>query len=82
MPSTRILTFISQQPQAMAGFGQETKYSAQQGFHQVKKTTKLLFFFLSSLLLGRCKQVTWSAHAKLVSVLKFHKKTSRPSINS
>ena len=31
-----VLTSTLQQPQAMAGFGQqETKYSAQQGFHQV-----------------------------------------------
>ena len=30
----------------MAGFGQETKYSAQQGFHQVK-TTKLSFLLFA-----------------------------------
>jgi len=28
---------FKQQPQAMAGFGQETKYSAQQGFHQAQQ---------------------------------------------
>ena len=41
-----ILTLISQQPQAMAGFGQETKYSAQQGFHQVKNTSFFAFFLM------------------------------------